>query len=160
MEKQFTSTVYIIDNDKVLLIFHRKLQKWLPPGGHMDSHETPPEAARREAMEETGLEIEFIKQENIWINRWNARSFERPYLCLLEEIPAFGEKEAHQHVDFIYIAHPTGGQLKQNHAETSGIRWFTIEEIEALEADKEIFQETQQTLAHLMKEAVEIKGLP
>jgi hypothetical protein len=49
--------------------------------------------------EETGLEIEIIMQENIWIERWNANSFPRPYLCLLEEIPARPDQPTHQHVD-------------------------------------------------------------
>ena len=86
MERQFTATVYIIEAQRTLLIYHRKLQKWLPPGGHLEANETPPEAARREALEETGMEITFMMQENVWIDRWNARSFERPYLCLLEDI--------------------------------------------------------------------------
>jgi len=150
MEKQFTATVYIIDTDRVLLVYHRKLQKWLPPGGHMKANETPPETAKREAFEETGLEIELIPQENIWINRWNANSFERPYLCLLEEIPAFGNQPAHQHVDFIYIARSVGGDIKQNPEETSGIKWFTLEEIQALKPDEEIFVETQQSIKHLL----------
>lgn len=149
MERHFTSTVYIIDNEKVLLIFHRKLQKWLPPGGHIHANETPPQAAKREALEETGLEIAFITQENLWINHWNAVSFERPYLCLIEEIPAYGNIPAHQHMDFIYIAYPIGGQIIQNHDETLGIRWFTWEEIDVLTSDKEIFAETKQTIQHL-----------
>lgn len=149
MEKQFTATVYIIDNGKVLLVFHRKFQKWLPPGGHMHDNEIPPEAAKREAFEETGLEIEFIKQENIWVHHWNSKSFERPYLCLLEEVPAFGDKPAHQHIDFIYLAYPVGGKINQNHEETSGIKWFTLEEIEALTSDVEIFTEVKETVRHL-----------
>ena len=152
MEKQFTATTFIIEDDKVLLIFHRKLQKWQPPGGHIDANETPPEAAKREAFEETGLEIEFIRQENLWFNRWNANSFERPYLCLLEDVPAFGDKPAHQHIDFIYIARPVGGRLIQNPDETAGMRWFTLQEIEALETDTEIFQEVQKTILHLFIE--------
>ncbi|MBS4170962.1 NUDIX domain-containing protein [Neochlamydia sp. AcF95] len=149
MEKQCTATAYIFDHEKVLLVFHRKLSKWLPPGGHMYPHETPPMAAKREAKEETGLEVEIILQENIWIERWNAHSFERPYLCLLEEIPPFGDQPAHQHVDFIYITRPIGGEIRENPGETNGIRWFTLDEIEALNPDGEIFVETQQTLRHL-----------
>jgi 8-oxo-dGTP pyrophosphatase MutT (NUDIX family) len=150
MEKQFTASAYIIEDQKVLLIFHRKLQKWLPPGGHMDANETPPEAAKREALEETGIEVELIHQENVWIDRWNAKSFERPYLCLLEEIPSFGNSPAHQHIDFIYVGRPVGGQIIQNDHETSGIRWFSWEEIEALKPDEEIFTETQQVIRHLL----------
>lgn len=146
MERQFTATAYILNEDKVLLIYHRKLQKWLPPGGHMDSGETPPETARREAYEETGLQIQFLTQENVWLERWNAKSFERPYMCLLEEIPAYQDKAAHQHVDFIYIARPYGGQEKLNSLETGGLRWFTLDEIDAMQGDIEIFIETQQAL--------------
>ena len=150
MERQFTATVYIIDKEQVLLIYHRKLQKWLPPGGHLDANETPPEGARREAREETGIEIEFIRQENIWIDRWNAKSFERPYLCLLEEIPAHGDKPAHQHIDMIYLAKPIGGQETHNHEETEGLKWFSLEDLERLKPDIEIFEETLETLRTIL----------
>lgn len=157
MEKHFTAAVYILDNDQVLLIFHKKMQKWLPPGGHLELNETPAEAARREAREETGLEIEFIKDENIWINRWNANSFERPYMCLLEEIPPFGDKPQHQHIDFIYLATPTGGTVVQNPQETDGIRWFSLEDVEKLTPDEEIFVETQQAIRSILTRHATVK---
>lgn len=157
MERQFTSTVYIIHNEKVLLIYHKKLLKWLPPGGHMHPNETPPEAAKREAKEETGLDVELIPQENIWIERWNAKSFERPFLCLLEEIPSFADKPAHQHIDFIYVAFPVGGLLEENKEETDGLRWFSLSEVENLRSDDEIFQETQETIKYLLENQVYVK---
>ena len=150
MERQFTATVYIIEQERVLLILHRKLNKWLPPGGHLDPNETPAEGARREAREETGIEIEFIRQENIWIERWNASSFERPYLCLIEKIPPYKDVAAHQHIDFIYLARPVGGVEKQNSDEIDGMRWFTLEEVEALKADEEIFVETQECIRNIL----------
>ncbi len=154
MERQFTATVYIIDKERVLLIRHRKLNKWLPPGGHLDPNETPAEGARREALEETGIEIEYIKQENIWIERWNASSFERPYLCLIEEIPPYKEVAAHQHIDFIYLARPVGGTERQNMNETDGLQWFTLEEVEALKADEDIFVETQECIRSILSAVV------
>jgi len=153
MERQFTSSVIIVEDQRVLLIYHRKLKKWLPPGGHLDPHELPSEGACREAREETGLEIELILQENVWVERWNAKSFPRPYLCLLEEIPAFGDKPAHQHIDLIYLGRPIGGQIQQNHRETDGLRWFTLSEIESLIPDDEIFLETQQILREILRSA-------
>lgn len=152
MERQFTATVYIIDNQRVLLINHKKLNKWLPPGGHLDPNEIPPDGAKREAFEETGLEIEFLTQENVWIERWNARSFPRPYLCLLEEISERPGVPAHQHIDFIYLAKPTGGEEKHNHRETDGMRWFALSEIETLASDVEIFEETKQTIRKILEE--------
>lgn len=151
MERQFVATVYIIEDDRVLLVYHRKLCKWLAPGGHLNPNETPPEGARREVREETGLEIEFIPQENIWINRWNANSFERPFLCLLEEIPAFGQQPSHQHIDMVYVARPTGGLMIENEHETAGIKWFSLEEIGSLTPDVDIFVETQEVIYHILK---------
>ncbi|HEX4840280.1 MAG TPA: NUDIX domain-containing protein [Rhabdochlamydiaceae bacterium] len=144
MEKHFTATAYIVDQGKALLLMHPKLKKWLPPGGHVEINETPSECAKREALEETGLEIELIQQENLWLNFWNASSIERPYLCLLENIPAFGDKPAHQHIDMIYIARPLRGILLQ------GVRWFSLDEIETLIDDQEIFAETKTTLRHIL----------
>lgn len=150
MERQFTATVYIIENGKVLLIHHRKLQKWLPPGGHLDPNEIPSDGAIREAFEETGLHIELIQQENVWIDRWNAKSFPRPFMCLLEEIPAHGPHPAHQHIDLIYLAKPIGGDLVQNHQETHDIRWFTLQDLEKLKPDFDIFEETLQTIRRVL----------
>jgi 8-oxo-dGTP pyrophosphatase MutT (NUDIX family) len=148
MKKDFTATVYILDEERVLLIYHHKLQKWLPPGGHIEAGETPPQAARREVLEETGLEIEFLSQENIWIERWNATSFERPYLCLLEEIPAYQNQPAHQHMDMIYVARPNVSPSSS--LVTEQARWFTIAELESLETDVEIFSETREVIHHLL----------
>jgi 8-oxo-dGTP pyrophosphatase MutT (NUDIX family) len=145
VEKHFTATAYVIDQGKVLLLMHPKLKKWLPPGGHVEVNETPPDCARREALEETGLEIELIHEENLWLNFWNASSIERPYLCLLENIPAHGDKPAHQHIDMIYVAKPLRGTLLES------VRWFSLKEVEALNDDEEIFAETKATIRHLLK---------
>jgi ADP-ribose pyrophosphatase YjhB (NUDIX family) len=152
MEAHFTATVYIIEDHSTLFIYHKKLRKWLPPGGHLHPNETPSEGALREAKEETGLEIELINQENVWIERWNAKSIPRPYMCLLEEIPAFGEQSAHRHIDMIYLAKPSGGCETLNRDETEGLRWFTLEEMEELESDVEIFEETKETVRQILSQ--------
>lgn len=145
MKKEFTASVYLIENHKVLLIYHSKLQKWLPPGGHVEADETPSEAARREVLEETGLEIEFYLQENLSLNYWNAKSIERPYLCLLENIPAYGDIPSHQHMDFIYVAKP----IHIPEASPFSYRWFTWEDLIRFQPDIEIFQETLDVIKHL-----------
>lgn len=149
--RQMTATVYILHQEKVLLIFHKKLQKWLPPGGHLLPNELPPEGAVREVEEETGLKVQLISQENVWIEpRFNGKSFERPYMCLLEHIPEYKGQPAHEHVDFIYIASPIGGTLKRNDEETDGLRWFSLNELDHLEKDVDIFEETYEVITHLM----------
>ncbi len=149
MKRDFTATCHIICDDKVLLIYHKKLKKWLPPGGHMEADETPTEAAKREVFEETGLHVELISQENITISYQNAKSIERPYLCLLEEIPAYGDTPAHQHIDFIFLGYPVGGAKQANYDEVDDIRWFTLDEVQKLKSDIDIFADTQEIIQHI-----------
>ncbi|HVW99128.1 MAG TPA: hypothetical protein VHA52_01595, partial [Candidatus Babeliaceae bacterium] len=82
---------------------------------------------------------------NLWVDFWNASSLERPYLCLLENIPPHGDKAAHQHMDMIFLAKPVGGVLDPC------ARWFSLEEVEKLTDDEEIFCETKMTIRHLLK---------
>lgn len=149
MQRQFTATAYVIDKDKVLLIYHKKLNKWLPPGGHLDPNELPSDGAVREVYEETGYHIELLPQENIWVNQANARSFHRPYMCLLEEIPERPGQPAHQHMDFIYLAKLQGGTQNANRDEVEEVRWFSLEDVEELISENDIFEETKQTIRTL-----------
>jgi 8-oxo-dGTP pyrophosphatase MutT (NUDIX family) len=62
--KEMVSKVVIVDGSRVLLlrrtdkyITERNHWAWDLPGGHLDSGETTEEAARREVLEETALEI-------------------------------------------------------------------------------------------------------
>ncbi len=161
MKRQYTATVYILQDDKVLLIYHKKYGKWLPPGGHLDENELPPHGAIREAKEETGLDIALIPQENVWVEtRVNGGSFERPYLCLLENIPARPNEPAHQHIDFIYLGLPIGGKEEENFIETNGLRWFTLSEIEALKADEEIFGDTIQIIRQILTQGAILPSSP
>ncbi len=145
MQREFTASVYLIEQQRVLLLFHPKLQKWLPPGGHLEKNETPAEAAKREVWEETGYCFEYCLQENVSIDCWNAKSIERPYLCLLEEIPPYKDVPAHQHVDFVFVGRP----ICQKQPATLPCRWFSKEELLELRVDQEIFQETLKVIAHL-----------
>jgi len=160
IRRHATASVYVFSAEKVLLIFHPKMQKWLPPGGHLEKGELPHEGAKREVLEETGLQITLRLQENIVINQANAKSTPRPYLCLLEVVE--DKQEPHEHIDFIYVADAVDSQaLKKTQglknqtflgsAEKIPLRWFSLEEALALQGDKEIFIETQEILQHLMQ---------
>ena len=62
MEKHFCVSVYVINpnNGNFLLMNHKKLGKWVQPGGHIELNEDPEEAAIRETFEETGIPIKLI----------------------------------------------------------------------------------------------------
>jgi len=53
-----TGSAIITSDAGVLLHLHKRLSIWLQPGGHIDTGETPWDAAAREAREETGIPVE------------------------------------------------------------------------------------------------------
>lgn len=140
MDRHFCSTTYILSSSepRTLLHFHRKLQTWLPPGGHVEENETPFEAAIREITEETGLEQEdltfMINGEKPRTIDDRARILELPHLLLEEFI-----EEGHYHLDWIYFA-----KIDPRSYESSingDFRWFTRDD---LLLEKKIFANVRE----------------
>lgn len=147
VKRHFTATAFIVDAQRrTLLLWHKRLGRWMPPGGHVEGNEQPEETARRECKEETGLDVEIVgdAQEDLFAgNPTEGRMLKKPIAMLLEEIPACPERSepAHQHMDFLFLARPTDPSQSTvlDRSEGSEMRWFTREEIEALDEHTEIF---------------------
>lgn len=150
MKWEMTGTVYIVEEEKVLLLLHGKQRVWLPPGGHVEEGELPHQCAIREAYEETGLEVALIEDEHLWFEEGEARSLPRPYFCLLEDIKAHGNKEAHHHLDMVFVGRAVGGALRHNDAEAMAMRWFNVEEVEAMVVPEEIYPEVKEIIFMLL----------
>lgn len=126
--KDFVATVYVIKDGKVLLVHHKIMDMWLPPGGHINEKENPTEAAIREVKEETGFDVELIGEER---NLGSIKILKQPFAIQLENIPPDSRrKEEHHHVDFIYLAKITGGTLKHNKEESNDIKWFSKKDMD------------------------------
>ena len=67
--RDFTATTFVVQEGRTLLLRHKKLGLWLPPGGHIDPNELPDDAARREVLEESGLEVELISDRNVFCSK-------------------------------------------------------------------------------------------
>ena len=102
--RDFTVAVFVIAQGRVLLQWHRKLSRWLPPGGHIEPGELPDDAAVREVMEETGQTIRLIGGTGPGPSLRGAglpRQLTRPIGIQLEDI-----SPGHQHIDLVYFAVP------------------------------------------------------
>jgi 8-oxo-dGTP pyrophosphatase MutT (NUDIX family) len=115
--------VYIINQKKqILMLEHKKLKSWLPPGGHVEENELIHEAAIREVKEETGVNIEFIYDNEPGDDRNDsrARMLPKPFFVQLENI---GD---HFHEDFVYLARAKSSLIINN--EGHNISWFDIDD--------------------------------
>lgn len=114
----FTTAVYIVRDGKVLLHKHKKLDIWLPPGGHIELDEDPNQAALREAREETGFSIELIGHARLQIDPQDGTQDLIPPMF----INRHHINETHEHVDLAYFGRILEGELRPE--DNVEMRWF------------------------------------
>ena len=122
----FTVAIFVVRDGKILLIHHRKLNKWLPLGGHIELDEDPEMAALREAKEESGLEVELLG-ERPPTTEDGTRALIAPRFVDIHRITA-----THEHIGLIYWARPKSGSVTLAAAEHHAIRWCSSAELEEL----------------------------
>ena len=123
----FTVAIFVVHQGKILLIHHRKLDKWLPLGGHIELDEDPEIAALREAKEESGFDVELIG-ERPPTTEPGTRALIAPRFLDIHRINA-----THEHIGLIYWARPRRGDVTLAAAEHHGIRWCSAAELDALQ---------------------------
>ena len=112
------------DGSAFLLVHHRKLGRWLQPGGHTDPDDADVLAtALREAREETGL------------SSLDAARGGRPFDVDVHAIPERPGEPGHWHFDLRHLATTSETALTAQADEVAGARWFTLEEALAAGVD-------------------------
>ncbi len=94
---------------------HRRLGRWLQPGGHVDRGESPPQAALREAREETGLDV--------------AHPRGGPQLVHVDVHPAADD---HVHLDLVYLLFAPDRDPRPAPGESPDVEWFSWSEAEVV----------------------------
>jgi 8-oxo-dGTP pyrophosphatase MutT (NUDIX family) len=131
--RDFTVATFVVRGDRVLLLWHRKLQMWLPPGGHIEPNELPDEAAIREVAEEAGIVVELVGERGLPIAR--PRQLIRPAGVQLETI-----RPGHEHIDLIYYARPVDPDRADavGNAESEAIGWFDRSRMRSIGVNDEV----------------------
>ncbi|MFH1522657.1 MAG: NUDIX domain-containing protein [Patescibacteria group bacterium] len=124
MKIDLVATVFIFSDNKVLLVHHKKLNKWLPVGGHIEKNETPDDTIIREAKEETNLNIKILNQSDTLIDNNVKRKLAIPFYADVHNV---GD---HDHCSLFYIAKATNSDELKINDELLGYRWFSKDDLE------------------------------
>lgn len=120
-----TGSAWIVspDRQRTLLIHHRKLDRWLQPGGHADGDANVAGVALREAREETGLRsLRFVQ----------APAESPPIFDVdIHPIPARGDVSEHLHYDIRFLVEADLNEPFGISDEIRNIQWFSVEEAES-----------------------------
>lgn len=126
-ERHHTATAYIVAAGRTLLLWHAKLNMWLPPGGHLEPNEDPVQAAKREALEESGLEVEIIAPPDL-LDVELPEVVVPPVVILIEDIVR-ADQPFHQHIDHVYFTRSLASVDFAAPIPHGPAQWFTAAEL-------------------------------
>ncbi len=112
----FTASCYIVDPaGRLLLHHHKRLDRWLQMGGHVEGDEWPELAALREGREESGLQDLVQGSEGI-------------FDLDIHPIPAAKGEPDHAHFDIRYLACTGSPEAAVvDRAESNDLAWVTLD---------------------------------
>src|SRR4249919_4196833 len=113
----FTGSAWVVsaDGERALLLHHRKLDRWLQPGGHADGDGDLASVALREAEEETGLPGLRIEGGVFDLDR--------------HLIPARGNEPEHFHYDVRFVVRAGADEAFVVSEESHALAWLPVREI-------------------------------
>ena len=124
-----TGSALVLDSNRqrVLLTHHRKLNKWLQPGGHADGDSDVMNVGMREALEETGLAV--IK----------------PMTDKLLDVdihlsPAHRDGPEHFHYDCRFLLGSGGSDTFTVSGESNDLAWVSMDRITDYTTDESILR--------------------
>ena len=129
-----TGSCWIINKnlDSVLLTHHKKLNIWIPTGGHAENENDPALIALREGEEETGLQLKLLFKEVFYKD--------------IHIIPKYKETPKHKHFDFTYFFYPIGTEEFSVSSESHALKWIELNEIENYTHEKNVINMRDKTI--------------
>jgi 8-oxo-dGTP pyrophosphatase MutT (NUDIX family)/GNAT superfamily N-acetyltransferase len=113
-----SAIVVTTDRRRVLLHLHKRMEKWLQPGGHIDEGELPWDGSLREVIEETGLAAALVLDGD-----------GSPQLV---HIDVHAGPRKHTHLDLRYLVEAPQVPPAPPEGESQEVRWFAWHQAIAL----------------------------
>jgi 8-oxo-dGTP pyrophosphatase MutT (NUDIX family) len=132
----WTASAWILDGARreALLLYHRKLQLWIQPGGHADGDPDLPSVALREAQEETGLTSLRLAGSDVF-------DFD------VTPIPPHKTVPAHYHLDMRFVIYADRAEPIVESLESAGARWVTLGDIPVFSTDAGVARMASRSVA-------------
>lgn len=127
LEGHVTGSAWIVDRSgrAAVLLHHRKLDRWLQPGGHADGDPDVRAVAWREAREETGLASLVPATEAV-------------YDVDVHDISARGAEPAHKHYDVRFAFFADREETPPGNLESHAVRWVNLAELDRYAVDASV----------------------
>lgn len=128
-----TASAWVVNpaGTHIVLVHHRKLDRWLQPGGHADGCPDPESVARTEVQEETGLDDLVL-------------AVDVPFDLDIHPIPKHGDVPGHDHYDIRYAFRLRSEQPLLVSDESHEVSWGAIDDLEAFDPDPSILRMRQK----------------
>lgn len=134
LEGHLTASAWIVDaaRTRTLLTHHRKLDRWLQLGGHVDGEADLAVAALREAQEESGLaQLRLVSPEVFDVDR--------------HRIPARGAEPEHWHFDVRFLIEADPAEPLQISSESKDLAWVRLGDVARLNPEESLLRMVRKT---------------
>ena len=128
-----TGSAWIVNNagTHTLLTHHKKLNKWLQPGGHADGESDVLRVAIREADEESGLTQLQVEDAKI-------------FDVDIHQIPARGSEAQHLHYDIRFALRAHGSEKFIVSDESHDLAWVEIAQLADYSSEESMLRMAQK----------------
>lgn len=129
-----TASAWVVspDRSQVLLMHHRKLDRWFQPGGHCDGDPGTLRVAMKEAEEETGAKVRPVAESIFDVD--------------VHSIPARPGEPSHYHYDIRFLLEADPSAETTRNAEAKEVRWVLMEEVSLYNPSESIVRMQRKTL--------------
>lgn len=145
----FDTDALIVYQGRVLFVHHKKYNRWLTPGGHIELDEDPEQALFREIEEETGLTRNDLELLDTTLPAFDAidevKPLPRPRFMDIHQVD-----DQHRHIRLAFVLRAKTDKVRLQPEEGHDIRWFKPDELH------DPLLKVPATLIHYAEEALRI----